>query len=86
VVEHAVRDKRPEDVRELLTEFVRHPSPLDRVQIYNNRFEVTASASADAAAAPAIPRADVERTISQRAATIRYVDSPPPPSCTFSSP
>jgi len=79
VVEHAVRDKRPEDVRELLTEFVRHPSPLDRVQIYNNRFEVTASASADAAAAPAIPRADVERTISQRAATIRYVDSPPPP-------
>ena len=79
LVEHAVRDKRPEDVRELLTEIVRHPSPLDRVQIYNNRFEVTASASADAAAAPAIPRADVERTISQRAATIRYVDSPPPP-------
>jgi len=79
LVEHAVRDKRPEDVRELLTEIVRHPSPLDRVQIYNNRFEVTASAGADAAAAPAIPRADVERTISQRAATIRYVDSPPPP-------
>ena len=77
LVEHAVRDKRPEEVRELLTEIVRHPSPLDRVQIYNDRFEVTASAGA--AAAPEIPRADVERTISQRAATIRYVDSPPPP-------
>ena len=79
VVEHAVRDRRPEDVRELLTEIVRHPSRLDHVQIYNNRFEETASASADAAAAAAIPRADVERTVGQRAPTIRYVDSAPRP-------
>jgi signal transduction histidine kinase len=79
VVEQAIRDKRPEDVRELLTEIVRHPSPLDRVQIYNTRFEETAVASADGAAAPAIPTADVEGTIGRRAATIRYVESPPRP-------
>jgi signal transduction histidine kinase len=78
-VEHAMRDKRPEDIQELLTEIVRHPSPVDRVRIYNSRLAETGSASADAAAAAEIPRADVERTIGQRVATIRYVDSSPRP-------
>jgi signal transduction histidine kinase len=78
-VEHAMRDKRPEDVQKLLTEIVRRPSPVDRVRIYNSRLEETGSAGAEAAAATAIPRADVERTVSQRAATVRYVDSPPRP-------
>ena len=78
-VEHAIRDKRPEDVQELLTEIVRHPSPVDRIRIYNNRLEETGSASADAAAAAVISRADVETTVGQRVATVRYVDSPPRP-------
>ncbi len=79
VVEHAIRDKRPEDVQELLTEIVRPPSPVDRVRIYNSRLEETGSANADAAAEVVIPRSDVERTIAQKIATIRYVDSPPRP-------
>jgi signal transduction histidine kinase len=78
-VEHVSRDKRPEDVQELLTEIVRSPSPVDRIRIYNSRSEETGNASADAAAEVAIPRADVERTISQRVATLRYVDSAPRP-------
>lgn len=79
VVERAIRDRRPEDVREVLTEIVRNLSPLDRVQVYDNRFEETASASTDGAAAPVIPRQDVQRTIGEGAATIRYVDSAPRP-------
>ena len=35
VVEHAIRDTRPEDIQELLTKIVRNPSPVDRVRIYN---------------------------------------------------
>lgn len=79
VVEHAIRDTRPEDIQELLTEIVRNPSPVDRVRIYNSRLEETGSASAETAAAAAIPRADVERTIGQRTPTVRYVDGPPRP-------
>lgn len=74
VIERAIRDKHPGDIEALLNEIVRHPSPLDRVQIYNSRYEETAGAGA--ATAPAIPRADVEKAIVQRAAIIRYVDSP----------
>ncbi len=79
VVEHAIRDKHPEGVYDLLTEIVRHPSPLDRVHIFNSQYEEIASASADAAAGPAIPRADVKKTIGQRTVTTRYVDAPPRP-------
>ena len=79
VVERAIRDKRPEDIRELLAEIVRHPSPLDRVHLYNRRSEETASVGAGAASEAAIPRADIERTIGQKAAITRYVDSPPRP-------
>jgi len=78
-VEHAMRDKRPEDVPKLLTEIVRHPSPVDRVWVYNSRLEETGSAGAEAAAGAVIPRPDVERTVGQRVATVRYVDSPPRP-------
>ncbi len=78
-VEHAIRDRRPEDVQRLLTELVRQPSPVDRVRIYNSQLEETGSAGAEAAAESAIPRADVERTVGRRVATIRYVDSPPRP-------
>lgn len=78
-VEHAIRDKRPEDVQMLLAEIVRPPSLVERIRIYNNRLEETGSAGAPTAAEAVIPRADVERTVAQRVATFRYVDSPPRP-------
>lgn len=78
-VEHAIRDRRSEDVLQLLTELVRQPSPVDRIRIYNSQLEETGSAGAEAVAESVIPRADVQRTVGQRVATIRFVDSPPRP-------
>jgi signal transduction histidine kinase len=79
VVEHALRDRRPEDIRELLAEIVKDPNPVDRIRIFNNRLEETGVASTDAAAIAVVPQAELEKAVRGGTMTVRYLDAPPRP-------
>src|SRR4030067_1235134 len=46
-VEHALRDRQPQDIRELLTEMVRNPNPVDRIRIFDRRLEDISRAISD---------------------------------------
>jgi signal transduction histidine kinase len=76
IVEHALRDRRPEDIRELLAEIVRDPNPVDRVRIFNTRLEETASANIDVATTTVVPADVWDRVLKDGRPHVRYVDSP----------
>jgi signal transduction histidine kinase len=75
-VEHALRDRRPDYIQELLGEIVRSPNPVDRIRIFNTSLEETGGAGTPAAAATWVPQTDWSQTLSSGQPQVRYVDSP----------
>jgi two-component system, NtrC family, sensor kinase len=74
-VEHALRDRQPADIQELLAEIVRDPNPVDRIRIFNPRLEETGSASTDVAAATVVPRTAWDQVLKSAKPYIQYVDT-----------
>ncbi|MCX5732956.1 MAG: ATP-binding protein [candidate division NC10 bacterium] len=79
VVEHARRDRRPQDIQQMLAEMVQEQYPIDRVRIYDRRLEETASASSEAAAPPGVPREEIASVLESGRNLVRYLDSPTRP-------
>ncbi len=78
-VEHALRDRQPQDIRELLTEMVRAPNPVDRIRIFDRQLEDISSAVSDVAATALVPQAEFEQVLHNGKAVVRYLDAPPRP-------
>ena len=78
-VEHALRDRRPQDIQELLTEMVRDPNPVDRIRIFDRTLEDINSAISDRAAATLIPQAELEQVLKTGETIVRYLDVPSRP-------
>ena len=78
-VEHALRDRQPDDIRELLTEIVRDPNPVDRIRIFNGRLEEINAATTNAAAATAIPREEWDRVLKSGERRVQYLATGPRP-------
>jgi signal transduction histidine kinase len=78
-VEHALRDRQPDDIRELLTEIVRDPNPVDRIRIFNGRLEEINAATTNAAAAATIPREEWDRVLKSGEPRVRYLATAPRP-------
>jgi signal transduction histidine kinase len=79
VVEHALRDRRPQDIQQLLAEMVQEQYPIDRVRIYDRRLEETASASSEAAAPPSVSREEIASVLESGRNLVRYLDTPTRP-------
>ncbi|HEX7551392.1 MAG TPA: HAMP domain-containing protein, partial [Candidatus Methylomirabilis sp.] len=79
VVEHALRDRRPQDIQQLLAEMVQEQYPIDRVRIYDHRLEETASASSEAAVPPSVSREEIASVLESGRNLVRYLDSPARP-------
>ena len=78
-VEHALRDRRPQDIQELLTEMVRDPNPVDRIRIFDRTLEDINSAISDRAATTLIPQAELEQVLKTGETIVRYLDVPSRP-------
>lgn len=79
VVEHALRDRQPQDIRELLAEMVRDPNPVDGIRIFDHRLEEISSAVSDLAATALVPQAEREEVLKSGRMIVRYLDSPTRP-------
>ena len=79
VVEHALRDRKPQDIRELLAEMVRQPNPVDGIRIFDHRLEEISSAVSDLAATAPAPQAEREQVLKSGRMIVAYLDSPTNP-------
>jgi signal transduction histidine kinase len=73
-VEHALRDRRPQDIQELLAAMVRDPNPVDRIRIFDRNLEDISSAMSDESATILVPQADLERVLKSGKTLERYLD------------
>lgn len=71
-VEHALRDRRPQDIQELLDELVRQDNPLDRIRILDRKLDVIGGASSDRATPLSVPPAELEQAATTGTSTVRY--------------
>jgi signal transduction histidine kinase len=78
-VEHALRDRQPEDIRELLTEIVRDPNPVDRIRIFNGRLEEINAATTNVAATTTIPKEEWDRVLKSGESRVQYLATAPRP-------
>ena len=78
-VEHALRDRQPQDIRELLAEIVRDPNPVDRIRILDHRLEDIISAASGMAATMSVPQEEREQVLKSGEALVRYLDVPARP-------
>jgi signal transduction histidine kinase len=78
-VEHALRDRRPQDIQELLTEMVADQNRVDRIRIFDHTLTETGSAASPVASARLVPRADLEHVLKNGRTLVRYLDDPRPP-------
>ncbi len=78
-VEHALRDRRPQDIQELLTEVVGEPNPVDRIRIFDRTLEDISSAMSDTAATTLVPQAELEEVLKSGKPIVRYLDVPSRP-------
>jgi len=52
-VEHALRDRQPQDIQALLAAMVGDPNPVDRIRVFDRRLEdISGAATEQAATAP----------------------------------
>ena len=79
VAEHALRDRRPQDIQELLAEMVREQHPIDRVRIYDHRLEEIASASSEASPPTIVAREEIASVLDGGGSLVRYLGSPTRP-------
>jgi len=73
-VEHALRDRRPQDIQELLAAMVRDPNPVDRIRIFDRNLEDISSAMSDESATILVPQADLEQVLRSGRTLERYLD------------
>jgi signal transduction histidine kinase len=78
-VEHALRDRRPQDIQELLTEMVAERNPVDRIRIFDRMLAERSGAASPVAATTLVPRADLEFVLDSGRTLVRYRDDPRPP-------
>jgi signal transduction histidine kinase len=78
-VEHALRDRRPQDIQDLLAEMVRDPNSVDRIRIFDRTLEDISSAMTDVAATTLIPQAELEQVLKSGRTIVRYRDVPSRP-------
>jgi signal transduction histidine kinase len=76
VVEHALRDRRPQDIQELLDELVHEDNPLDRIRILDRKLETIGTASSERSALLTVPQEELEQAVAKGASTVRYLDVP----------
>ena len=74
--QHALRDRQPQDIRELLVAMLREPNPVDRIRIFDDRLVNIYSAGSDVAAATLVPPADLEQVLRGAQPIVRYLDAP----------
>jgi len=75
-VEHALRDRRPQDIQELLVAMVRDPNPVDRLRIFDRNLEDISSAMSDEGATVLVPQEDLERVLKSGETLVRYLNVP----------
>jgi signal transduction histidine kinase len=73
-VEHALRDRRPQDIQELLAAMVREPNPVDRIRIFDRNLEDISTAMSDESATILVPQADLEQVLKSGKTLERYLD------------
>ncbi len=78
-VEHALRDRRPQDIQELLAAMVHDPNPVDRIRIFDRNLEDINSAMTDAASTILVPQADLEQVLKTGKTLVRFLDVPSSP-------
>jgi signal transduction histidine kinase len=78
-VEHALRDRRPQDIQELLAEMVRDPHPVDRIRIFDRTLEDISSAMSDEGATILVPQTELEGVVKSGKGLVRYLDVPSRP-------
>lgn len=78
-VEHALRDRQPQDIRELLAEMVREPNPVDRIRILDRRLEDISSATSEEVFSTVVPQAELEQVVGTGRPIVRYLDLPTRP-------
>ena len=78
-VEHALRDRRPQDIQDLLAEMVRDPHSVDRIRIFDRSLEDVNGAMTDAAATTLIPQEELEQVLKSGKILVRYLDVPSRP-------
>ncbi len=78
-VEHALRDRRPQDIRELLTEMVRDPNPVNRIRIFDRSLEEISSAMTEVAATTLVPQAELKLALRRQQTSVQYLDLPSHP-------
>ncbi len=76
IVEHALQDRRLDDIRDLLAEMVREANTVDRIRIFDARLEETVSANLDAAPITVVPSDVWSRVVTRGQAEVQYVDRP----------
>lgn len=75
-VEHALRDRHPQDIRELLVAMVREPNPVDRIRIFDRQLEDIYSAVSDVAASTLVPPGELEQVLKGGKTIVRYLETP----------
>jgi signal transduction histidine kinase len=75
-VEHALRDRRPQDIQEMLAAMVQAPNPVDRIRIFDPHLENSYAALSDVGAATLVPAADLEQVLRTGQPIVRYLDAP----------
>jgi two-component system NtrC family sensor kinase len=74
-VEHALRDRRPQDIQELLLAMAQRPNPADRIRIFDPQLEDIYSVDSDRAATIMIPPAELEQSLKRGETITRYLES-----------
>jgi signal transduction histidine kinase len=74
-VEHALRDRNPQDIRELLLAMVREHNPVDRIRIFNADLKEIYSAGSDPAATILVPPVDLDQVLTSGHSIVRYLDT-----------
>src|SRR3990172_2978392 len=78
-VEHALRDRQPQDIQALLTAMVRGPSPVDRIRIFDRRLEDISGAATEQAATTIVPQGELEEVLRTGKTIVRFEADRPRP-------
>ena len=78
-VEHALRDRQPQDIQALLAAMVGDPNPVDRIRVFDRRLEDISGAATEQAATTLVPQAELEEVLRTGKTIVRFeVDRPRP--------
>ncbi len=78
-VEHALRDRQPQDIQALLAAMVRDPSPVDRIRIFDRRLEDISGAATEQVATTIVPQVELEEVLRTGKTIVRFEADRPRP-------